>query len=62
MIGFVYYPDTGVLPGTLDTSIKVACSAGTVVGQVGFGILNDVLGRKKVIPTKRSDGRCTDWS
>lgn len=31
-----------------DTAIKVATSGGTVIGQLGFGALADVLGRKKM--------------
>lgn len=31
-----------------DTAIKVSTSAGTVLGQVGFGALADILGRKKM--------------
>jgi PHS family inorganic phosphate transporter-like MFS transporter len=31
-----------------DTAIKVATSAGTVIGQFGFGALADVVGRKKM--------------
>jgi PHS family inorganic phosphate transporter-like MFS transporter len=49
MIGYVYYPTTGVLPTTSDTALKIATVAGTVVGQLGFGYLADHLGRKKVL-------------
>lgn len=45
----MYYPDTGVLPDNVDVSIKIAGSVGTVIGQIGFGLLNDLLGRKKVM-------------
>lgn len=38
----------GKIPDADDTAIKVATSAGTVTGQVGFGILADVVGRKKM--------------
>jgi MFS transporter, PHS family, inorganic phosphate transporter len=48
MVGYVYYPTTGVLPSSSDTAIKISTSAGTVIGQLGFGFLADHLGRKKV--------------
>lgn len=46
MLGIVY--GNGLLSTPQDTAIKVATSAGTVIGQVGFGALADVLGRKKM--------------
>ena len=52
MLGVVYWhtakSSPGVIPTSSDTAIKVATSGGTVLGQVGFGILADVLGRKKM--------------
>ncbi|KAF2671931.1 phosphate permease [Microthyrium microscopicum] len=49
MIGIVYFQDhNGKLPKSSDTAIKVASSAGTVFGQLVFGYLADVLGRKKM--------------
>ena len=52
MLGTVYWQDNkaapGAIPTSADTSIKVATSAGTVVGQLGFGFLADVVGRKKM--------------
>lgn len=36
------------MPTNSDTAIKVATSAGTVVGQLGFGALADIIGRKKM--------------
>jgi MFS transporter, PHS family, inorganic phosphate transporter len=52
MLGIVYWHDAATKPGTIpakaDTAIKISTSAGTVVGQVGFGILADVVGRKKM--------------
>ncbi|KUJ14493.1 inorganic phosphate transporter 1-6 /Pi cotransporter [Mollisia scopiformis] len=49
MIGYVYSNKTkGVLPTPSDTAIKVATSAGTVVGQFGFGALADIVGRKRM--------------
>lgn len=52
MLGVVYWHSAAKKPGTIpehsDTAIKVATSGGTVLGQVGFGILADVVGRKKM--------------
>lgn len=51
MLGIVYFRDAtnkGVTPSDVDTAIKVATSAGTVIGQVGFGILADIVGRKRM--------------
>lgn len=36
------------MPTNSDTAIKVATSAGTVVGQLGFGALADIVGRKRM--------------
>ncbi|RAL61623.1 hypothetical protein DID88_009660 [Monilinia fructigena] len=47
--GIVYFPhNKGSMPTSSDTAIKVSTSAGTVVGQFGFGILADIVGRKKM--------------
>ncbi|KAL1622001.1 acid phosphatase pho5 [Neofusicoccum ribis] len=49
MLGVAYWHhNKGKIPEPADTSIKVSTSAGTVVGQVGFGILADIVGRKKM--------------
>ncbi|KAK3390940.1 major facilitator superfamily domain-containing protein [Podospora didyma] len=48
MLGIVYYPGVGVMPHASDTTIKLATSAGTVIGQLGFGALADIVGRKKM--------------
>jgi len=49
MLGIVYKHDNkGVLTTQQDTAIKLSTSAGTVIGQVGFGALADVVGRKKM--------------
>lgn len=55
MLGVVYWQDAtlpkalrGVIPQSSDTAIKVATSGGTVLGQVGFGWLADMVGRKKM--------------
>lgn len=47
MLGLVYWND-GKIPESADTGIKVATSSGTVIGQLLFGWLADVLGRKKM--------------
>ncbi|KAI1119512.1 major facilitator superfamily domain-containing protein [Nemania sp. NC0429] len=50
MLGIVYYQGSsgGKLPTNSDNAIKLATSAGTVIGQLGFGYLADRLGRKKM--------------
>ncbi|KAI0013116.1 phosphate permease [Xylariaceae sp. FL0662B] len=48
MLGIVYYPSTGSLPTSSDNTIKLATSAGTVVGQLAFGYLADHVGRKRM--------------
>ncbi|KAB5572381.1 major facilitator superfamily domain-containing protein [Coniochaeta sp. 2T2.1] len=48
MLGIVYFPGVGTMPSTSDTAIKLATSAGTVVGQITFGALADIIGRKKM--------------
>ena len=52
MLGVVFWQTAKSKPGTIptnsDTAIKVATSGGTVLGQVGFGWLADVVGRKKM--------------
>lgn len=44
MLGVVYYPGVGKMPVSSDTAIKLATSAGTVIGQFGFGTLADIVG------------------
>jgi PHS family inorganic phosphate transporter-like MFS transporter len=46
MLGIVYHK--GALTTPQDTAIKLSTSAGTVIGQVGFGALADIVGRKKM--------------
>ncbi|RMZ78463.1 hypothetical protein DV737_g3908, partial [Chaetothyriales sp. CBS 132003] len=50
MLGVVYWQDSGsgTIPSSSDTAIKVATSGGTVLGQLGFGWLADVVGRKRM--------------
>lgn len=47
MLGIVYWKG-GKMPTNSDTAIKVATSGGTVIGQLGFGALADIVGRKKM--------------
>jgi len=53
MLGVVYWQGAsgshaGKIPTNSDTAIKVATSGGTVLGQVGFGWLADIVGRKRM--------------
>lgn len=47
MMTYVFWKD-GQIPSSIETLLKVSTSVGTVIGQFGFGILADVLGRKKI--------------
>ncbi|KAL0021007.1 hypothetical protein WJX77_006224 [Trebouxia sp. C0004] len=49
MIAILYYPQfNGKLPLTPDLWITGVALAGALVGQVGFGLMGDYLGRRKV--------------
>lgn len=51
MLGIAFFQNSvskGTIPTSSDTAIKVATSGGTVIGQLGFGWLADVVGRKKM--------------
>ncbi|KAK5018065.1 MFS transporter [Cryomyces antarcticus] len=52
MLGVVYWQTAatkrGSIPTSADTAIKVATSGGTVIGQLAFGYLADVVGRKRM--------------
>jgi PHS family inorganic phosphate transporter-like MFS transporter len=52
MLGVVFWQNAahspGKIPSQADTAIKVSTSTGTVIGQVGFGIMADIVGRKKM--------------
>lgn len=49
MLGIVYKHDNkGALTTPQDTAIKLSTSAGTVIGQFGFGALADIVGRKRM--------------
>lgn len=52
MLGIVYWQNAannpGNIPSTSDTALKVATSSGTVIGQLAFGMLADIVGRKRM--------------
>jgi len=50
MFGVVFWgpANKGVIDPNADTAIKVATSGGTIIGQLGFGYLADVVGRKRM--------------
>ncbi|KAK1140980.1 acid phosphatase pho5 [Aspergillus melleus] len=52
MLGVVYWQDAisrpGKIPYSSDTAIKVSTSGGTVLGQLFFGWLADMIGRKRM--------------
>jgi len=49
MFGHIYSTSTnGLLSSGAETAIKIAASVGTVIGQLTFGLLADILGRKRV--------------
>lgn len=48
MLAYVYYGKSS-LPSNIDLGLKVSAQVGTFVGQFLFGLLADLLGRKKVI-------------
>jgi PHS family inorganic phosphate transporter-like MFS transporter len=51
MLGVSFWQNStsqGFIPTDSDTAIKVATSGGTVLGQLFFGYLADVVGRKRM--------------
>lgn len=46
MMQYVYWG--GHIPDSTNTLLKVSTSVGTVIGQLGFGFMADVTGRKKI--------------
>ncbi|KAF1990721.1 phosphate permease [Aulographum hederae CBS 113979] len=50
MFGIVFWQHSngGRIPHDADVGIKVATAIGTIIGQIGFGFLTDVVGRKKM--------------
>jgi MFS transporter, PHS family, inorganic phosphate transporter len=49
LLGYVYYPDTKALPDIADLYIKMASGVGTVIGQISFGVMIDLYGRRNVV-------------
>ncbi|CAG8458985.1 4453_t:CDS:2 [Ambispora gerdemannii] len=47
MLGYVYEKD-GILPDNIEIGLKISAAIGTFVGQLVFGILADIVGRKKM--------------
>lgn len=47
MMTYVFW-ENGDIPSSIETLLKVSTSVGTVIGQFGFGIMADILGRKKI--------------
>ncbi len=61
MLGIVFWPQAkGKMPTSADTAIKVSTSAGTVIGQVGFGALADIFGRKRMYGIELITFPCRD--
>lgn len=49
MIGYVYYKDDkGSVPTLSQDAIKGGLSIGMIIGQLGFGLFGDALGRHKI--------------
>lgn len=49
MLGMTFWQgDGGNMPSNVQTAIKAATSGGAVIGQIGFGWLADLLGRRKM--------------
>jgi PHS family inorganic phosphate transporter-like MFS transporter len=49
MLGISFWQSNGgMVPTTLETAIKAVTSGGAIIGQVIFGWLADILGRKKM--------------
>ena len=46
MMSYVYWK--GDMPASTTTLLKVSTSVGTVIGQIGFGTMADIVGRKKI--------------
>ncbi|AMD20301.1 HDL443Wp [Eremothecium sinecaudum] len=46
MMSYVYW--YGDIPSSTTTLLKVSTSVGTVIGQIGFGTIADIVGRKKI--------------
>ncbi|KAG7665443.1 PHO84 [[Candida] subhashii] len=46
MLQYVYW--NGTMPASTNTLLKISTSVGTVIGQVGFGTVADIVGRKAI--------------
>lgn len=46
MLNYVYWG--GNIPSSTETLLKVSTSVGTVIGQFGFGLMGDIVGRKAI--------------
>jgi PHS family inorganic phosphate transporter-like MFS transporter len=57
MLGFVYGKN-GALNANQDLGVKVATPVGTLVGQLLFGWLADVVGRKKMYGVELMISEC----
>ncbi|SCV02020.1 LAMI_0G15236g1_1 [Lachancea mirantina] len=50
MMAYVFWE--GNMPSSTTTLLKVSTSVGTVIGQLGFGMMADIVGRKKIYGTE----------
>jgi PHS family inorganic phosphate transporter-like MFS transporter len=49
MLGISFWQSDGsIVPTNVQTAVKAATSGGAVIGQLGFGWLADVIGRRKM--------------
>ena len=48
MLGYVYNHGASSLPTNQDLGVKVATPIGTLIGQLLFGWLADIVGRKRM--------------
>jgi PHS family inorganic phosphate transporter-like MFS transporter len=46
MIGHIYYPDSGAVPHEYAVAINIATLGGSIIGQLGFGLAGDWLGKR----------------
>jgi len=45
MIGRIYYPESGTVPHEYAVAINIATLGGSILGQLGFGLAGDWLGK-----------------
>jgi PHS family inorganic phosphate transporter-like MFS transporter len=49
MLGLAFWPaNGGIMTSNVSSALKAATSGGAVIGQIGFGILADILGRRRM--------------